>query len=199
MSKLLFSLFIAIIFMIGFFSIRSVESQNRGDDILLNEAERITRDTFTFSTKTPKGAQVFSVNKPDHRMLTAIDAGLKDLFEVARKNKYTDRLKYSDYVIFIATADRTKDINNDYSPDIAVPAGQYEDSIYDQGGFIYAAGMVLAYTPGAFIIAEHTRDFDRVTNVTRYEGEHIVLYHNDRQLYNETADHSNGGGHPILK
>ena len=39
----------------------------------------------------------------------------------------------------------------------------------------------------------------KVSNVVRYEGEHLVLYHNDRQKYRETADHSRGGGHPILQ
>ncbi|PYS79111.1 MAG: hypothetical protein DMF66_03870, partial [Acidobacteria bacterium] len=82
---------------------------------------------------------------------------------------------------------------------IAVGAAQYAGSVYDQGGYIYAAGMVLSTEPCAFLIAEHERDFQRIANVTRYEGEHIVLYHNDRRLYEQTADHSRGGGHPILK
>lgn len=132
-------------------------------------------------------------------MLKAIDDGLTQLFTIARKHKYSKRLNYSDYTIFIAKADRTKDSTKQYSPDIAVSAAQYAGSIYDQGGYIYAAGMVVAFNPCAFIIAEHTKDFQRVSNVVSYEGEHIVLYHNDRQLYNKTADHSKGGGHPILQ
>jgi hypothetical protein len=51
----------------------------------------------------------------------------------------------------------------------------------------------------SFVIAEHTRNFERISNVVRYEGEHLVLYHNDRRRYSETADHSRGGGHPILQ
>ena len=86
-----------------------------------------------------------------------------------------------------------------YSPDIAVGAAQYVGSIYDQGGYIYAAGMVISFTPCAFVIAEHTKDFDRISNVVRYEGEHLVLYHNDRKRFQATADHSKGGGHPILQ
>ena len=69
----------------------------------------------------------------------------------------------------------------------------------DQGGFVYAAGMVISFNPGAFIIAEHTRDLNRVSDVVRFEGEHIVLYQNDRRRYQQTADHSRGGGHPILQ
>jgi hypothetical protein len=59
--------------------------------------------------------------------------------------------------------------------------------------------MVISNHPMSFVIAEHTRDFGRISNVVRYEGEHLVLYHNDRRRYSATADHSRGGGHPILQ
>ena len=101
-------------------------------------------------------------------MLNAIDTGLSDLFAVARKNRYSRKLNYSDYTIFIGRADRTKDSQKRYSPDIAVNAGQYANTDYDQGGFIYAAGMVIGYNPNAFLIAEHTKDFQRVSEVVRF-------------------------------
>jgi hypothetical protein len=132
-------------------------------------------------------------------MLNAIDKGLTDLFTVARKNGYSRRLNYSDYSIYIGNADRTKDRDGNYSPDIAVGAAQYAGTDYDQGGFIYAAGMVIAYNPMSFVIAEHTSNTSRVSDLVRFEGEHLVLYHNDRRRYAATADHSRGGGHPILK
>ena len=166
---------------------------------VLNQAERVTGDRFTVATRTPKGAYIYAVNKPSSTVLTTIDKGLTDLFAVARKNKYRSRLNYSDYSVFIAKADRTKDSQGQYSPDIAVGAAQYAGSIYDQGGYIYAAGMVIANDPCAFVIAEHTKNFERISNVVRYEGEHLVLYHNDRRRYAATADHSKGGGHPILQ
>jgi len=193
-QKLLLSI-CAIVFLFTQLSI----AQNQTERVLLNKVERITNDEFRFDTETPKGARVYSVKKPSSKMLKAIDDGLTQLFAVARKHKYSKRLNYSDYTIFIAKADRTTDSNKQYSPDIAVSAAQYAGSIYDQGGYIYAAGMVAAFNPCAFIIAEHTKDFQRVSNVVSYEGEHIILYHNDRQLYNKTADHSKGGGHPILQ
>jgi hypothetical protein len=171
-------------------------AQNR---IVLAEAERITGDKFTVSLTTPRGANVHAVSKPSAAMLAAIDNGLTDLFAVARKNRYNRRLKYSDYTIYIAKADRTKDGTGKYSPAIAVGAAQYAGTDYDQGGFIYAAGMVVAFNPMAFVIAEHTKQFDSVSEVVRYEGEHLVLYHNDRRRFNQTADHSQGGGHPILQ
>ena len=178
---------------------QSTAAQTQTERILINEAKRITKDNFSFSTVTPKGASVFSVSKPSSKMLNAIDKGLADLFAVAKKNGYSTRLNYSDYTIFIARADRMKDSANNYSPDIAVGAAQYAGSVYDKGGYVYAAGMVVAFNPCAFVIAEHTKDFARVSEVVRYEGEHLVLYHNNRKLFNDTADHSNGGGHPILQ
>lgn len=199
MKKIKVLLHIVSIFVISFVFFQDARAQSRADRDLMNEAKRITNDNFTVSTQTPKGARVYSVNQPNSKMLNAIDNGLADLFAVAQKNKFQKRLNYSDYTIFIAKADRVKDINKNYSPDIAVGASQYSGSIYDQGGFIYAAGMVLAYSPCAFVFAEHTKDFQRVSDIVRFEGEHLVLYHNDRKLYNKTADHSQGGGHPILK
>ncbi len=169
------------------------------DRDLIKEAVRVTKDGFSFQANTPKGARIYAVNKPNAAMLKAIDQGLTDLFVVARKNNYRKRLNYSDYTIFIAKADRTQNIDKVYSPDIAVGAAQYAGSVYDQGGFIYAAGMVLSNNPCAFVFAEHTKNFERVSDVVRYEGEHLVLYHNDRRRYNETVDHSQGGGHPILQ
>lgn len=163
------------------------------------KAQSLTGDRFTVAARTPKGATIYAIKKPATAVLNAIDKGLTDLFAVARKNGYRTRLNYSDYTIYIAKADRTKNAAGEYSPDFAVGAQQYAGSVYDQGGYIYAAGMVLAYTPAAFIIAEHERNFERVADVVRYEGEHIVLYHNDRRRYNDTADHSKAGGHPILQ
>jgi hypothetical protein len=175
-----------------------VKAQFRGDQAVINQAQRITRDEFAVSTRTPQGARIYAVRQPNARMLAAIDKGLDDLFVAAERNGYRRRLNHSDYVIFIAKADRRTNSDGQYSPDIAVPTGQYAGSVYDQGGFIYAAGMVLGYNPMAFVIAEHDRDYPRVSEAVRNEGEHLVLYHNDRRRYNATLDHSQGGGHPIM-
>ena len=163
------------------------------------KAQRITGDRFTVSVTTPKGASVMAVRRPSAAMLNAIDSGLTQLFAVARRNGYRRLVSHSDYTIFIATADRQKDSGGGYSPDIAVGAAQYAGTDYDRGGYIYAAGMVVSNSPASFVIAEHTRNFNRVSDVVRYEGEHLVLYHNDRRMYMETRDHSSGGAHPILQ
>lgn len=199
MKKLKTLLRIVSMFVFSFMIYQTAEAQSRADRALINQAVRITKDNFSFAAQTPKGARVYAVSQPNARMLDAIDNGLTDLFAVAQKNNYQRQLNYSDYTIFIAKADRTTNSDKNYSPDIAVGSAQYAGSVYDQGGFVYAAGMVLAYNPCAFVFAEHTKDFQRVSEIVRYEGEHLILYHNDRQLYKKTADHSQGGGHPILK
>lgn len=166
---------------------------------VVREAERITGDRFQVTTRTPRGTAVVAVNRPSAAMLSAIDRGLLDLFAAAGRNGYRHRLTPRDYTVFIARADRTQNADGQYSPDIAVGAAQYAGGIFDQGGYIFAAGMVVSNEPPSFIIAEHSRDFERVANVVRYEGEHLVLYHNDRRRYAATADHSRGGSHPILQ
>ena len=171
----------------------------RADSRLFALAERYSGDRFQFEALTPRGVRVYSVGRPNPSAMRAIDDGLTELFAVARRRGYRQRLNYSDYTVFIGRADRQRDSAGAYSPDIAVGAAQYAGSVYDKGGYVFAAGMVLSMEPGAFLIAEHERDFGRIANVARYEGEHIVLYHNDRRLYQQTYDHSRGGSHPILQ
>ena len=196
LKNLLFA-FIAFIFL--FSAAGSVGAQNRADAGVIAEAEKYSGDRFNFVVSSPKGARVYGVKKPSAQMLAAIDKGLTDLFAVARKNRYNRKLNYSDYVIFIAKPDRLKNYEGNYSPDIAIGVAQYAGTDVDKGGYMYVAGMVLGYNPCAFLIGEHTKDFNRASDVVRYEGEHIVLYHNDRRRYNETMDHSKGGAHPILQ
>ena len=185
---------IAVMLLVGFGSIPDTAAQG-----VLSQVQNITGDRFAIAARTPRGANVYGVRQPSPAMLSAIDQGLTDLFAVARKNRYSRRLNYSDYTIFIANADRNKNSAGQYSPDIAVGAAQYAGTGYDQGGYVFAAGMVVSFSPMTFVIAEHTKDFNRVSDVVRYEGEHLVLYHNDRRRYSQTADHSKGGGHPILQ
>ncbi len=173
-----------------------VVAQNAG---VLAKAQSVSGDRFTVAVRTPRGAAVYAVKRPAAAVLNAIDKGLTDLFAVSRRNGYRNRLNYADYTIYIAKADRTRNADGQYSPDFAVGSAQYAGSVYDQGGYIYAAGMVIANSPASFMIAKHSRNFARISEFVRYEGVHLVLYHNDRRRYNQTADHSRGGGHPILQ
>jgi hypothetical protein len=190
-------------FFIPNFSTQRVEAARqfgvRAESQLVARAEGITGDTFRVATETPRGVRVYALREPRVETINAIDRGLAELFAVARRQGYRARLNYSDYTVFIARADRVRNRDGVYSPDIAVGAAQYAGSVYDQGGYVYAAGMVLSMQPCAFIIAEHERDWQRVSDVARYEGEHLVLYHNDRRRYEATRDHSRGGSHPILR
>lgn len=176
-----------------------INAQSRQDRQLVARAEGLSGDRFPVRTNSPRGVRVYAQQQPRLELLRAIDTGFANLFAVARSHGYRARLDYSSYTVFIAKADRNKDSTGGYSPDIAVPAGQYAGSGYDQGGYVYAAGMVLAFNPSAFIIAEHERNVERISDIVRFEGEHIVLYYNDRSLYEKTKDHSRGGGHPILQ
>lgn len=173
--------------------------QRGADPRLVAMAQQYSGDRFQFESQTPRGVRVYSVSRPRAEALRAIDSGLGELFAIAARRGYRQGLNYSDYTVFIGRADRDRDSAGAYSPDIAIGAAQYRGSVYDKGGYVFAAGMVLSMAPGAFLIAEHDRDFQRIANVARYEGEHIVLYHNDRRLYQQTYDHSRGGGHPILQ
>ena len=173
--------------------------QRGADPRLTALAQQYSGDRFQFESQTPRGVLVYSVSRPRVEALRAIDSGLAELFAIARRRGYSQRLNFSDYTVYIGRADRQRDSAGAYSPDIAVGAAQYRGSVYDKGGYVYAAGMVLSMEPGAFLIGEHERDFGRIANVARYEGEHIVLYHNDRRLYQQTYDHSRGGSHPILQ
>lgn len=165
----------------------------------ITRAESYTGDRFNYFVETPRGARVVAVNRPRAEALRAIDAGLADLFDAARRNNYRTGLNYTDYVIFIARADRTRDSTGAYSPDMVFAAGGYAGTVYDRGGQIYAAGMVSSYSPAALVVAEHERDWQRMQNVVRYEGEHLILYHNDRRRFQQTADHARSGAHPILQ
>lgn len=165
----------------------------------LAQAEKVSGDKFTFIAKTPKGANVYGAKKPSTESLKAIDKGLIDLFAVARKNNYRNRLNFSDYTIYIGKADRVNDADGNYSPAISIGSAQYAGTVFDKGGYIYVAGMVLSNEPGAFLVPEHTKNFNGLSDYVRYEGEHLILYHNDRRRYSATADHSKGGSHPILQ
>ncbi|HMJ25142.1 MAG TPA: hypothetical protein VK475_04915 [Pyrinomonadaceae bacterium] len=181
-------------------SVQSAVGQYRSiQPALVARAEQVTGDRFPLLMTTPRGVTVLARTTPSRELVNAIDSGFAELFDVAQHHGYHNRMRFEDYTVFIARADRSKDRQGQYSPDIAVPAQQYAGTDYDQGGFIYAAGMVLAFNPCAFVIAEHDRDLARVSNVVRFEGEHLILYYNDRALYQRTADHSRGGGHPILQ
>src|SRR5258708_3173178 len=92
---------------------------------LLARAEQVTGDSFPVVTTTPQGVTVFARTMPRADLLNAIDRGFADLFAVAERHGYHNRMRFADYTVFIGRADRIKDRQGQYSPDIAVPAQQY--------------------------------------------------------------------------
>ena len=188
----------ALLFIVMVGAAKCLVAQTGIPENLIRQAENLSGDTFSVFTKTKRGATIYGLRKPSKQLLKAIDQGFNELFKIARKNGYYSYLKPSNYVVFIVHPDRLTDSSGNYVPNFAIPVAQYAGTDYDKGGFMYAAGMVVGYDPGAFMIAETDKNFEHVTEIVRFEGEHIVLYQNDRQRYNETADHSKGGGHPIL-
>lgn len=184
----------AIINILGTGEVVSAQSQG-----VLAKAESVSGDRFTFVAKTPQGARVYAARRPTVDTLRAIDKGLTDLFAASRRNGYRNRLNYSDYMIYVGKPDRTNDADGNYSPAIAIGSAQYAGTVFDKGGYMFVAGMVLSNEPCAFLVPEHVKNFGLLADYVRYEGEHLVLYHNDRRRYSATADHSKGGSHPILQ
>src|SRR5689334_19874612 len=88
---------------------QTVRAQSGIDPRLVARARQITGDDFTVLTRTPRGARVVARANPSPQVLQAIDDGLTELFNVARRHGYNSHLDYSDYTIFIARADRTRD------------------------------------------------------------------------------------------
>ncbi len=197
-KNFIISAFLVVLGSVSVVTAQYTQRQGSVNQGLVARAQQVTGDRFTVATTTPRGVTVVARVAPRPEVIRAIDNGFADLFAAAARKGYRARLNFRDYTVFIGRADRVRDSSGQYSPDIAVGAGQYRGSVYDQGGYVFAAGMVLANSPAAFVIAEHERDWQRISNVVRYEGEHLILYHNDRRLYSQTADHSRGGSHPIF-
>src|SRR5262245_62057213 len=81
---------------------------------LIARAEQVTGDKFPVTTSSPRGVTVFAVSAPSKEVLAAIDQGFVDLFAVAQRHGYRHRLNFSNYTVFIARADRTKDSAGQY-------------------------------------------------------------------------------------
>src|SRR5215210_3486690 len=93
--------------------------QGNLDRKLIAYAEQISGDTFPVETRTARGVRVFARTQPRAEVLRAIDSGFTELFQIARRHGYTRRLSYTDYTVFIGKADRVKDSQGSYSPDVA--------------------------------------------------------------------------------
>jgi hypothetical protein len=199
MKRMKFFLSLLIFVFVPGLASEKIFAQSVGNPAVTRYAEMESGDRFTVAVRTRKGANVYGVKMPSAAMLDAIDRGLDDLFAAARRHGYRARLNHSFYSIYIAKPDRVRDRYGNYSPAFAINAGEFGGSQYDQGGFIYVAGLNFYMNPDAILIVDFGNDLNSVSEIVKYEGEHIVLYHNDRRLYQQTTHHHHGGGHPILR
>src|SRR3979409_952626 len=75
---------------------------------LIARAEQVTGDSFPVVTTTPQGVAVFARTMPRADFLNAIDHGFAELFAVAARHGYRNRMRFDDYTVFIGSADRLK-------------------------------------------------------------------------------------------
>lgn len=161
---------------------------------------RLSEKYIEYSTK---GVRVASRYKINNGLLPLIDQGLDDLFRIASNppNSYEIPRTHSDYNVWLLPRS-----NKCISPGFLVDAtgSPYEGSEYDKDPspdrcLICAAGMTIftgtignPERPGMIIVD----DPGTVRLVTRYEGEHSLLFYVDRPRYNATMYHP--PPHPIL-
>jgi hypothetical protein len=130
----------------------------------------------------------------------AIENGLLQCFEKARAQGYDRPLSLTDYRVAII-ADSVR------SPEAQIwsyklPAGPYTGTEWDLGGYILAAGqMIAAGTPYGNIIAipdHHGTDLEQLEQIVMYEAEHIILAYCDGDKFEATKIHGQGQGHPLF-
>lgn len=161
---------------------------------------------------TPDGVDVFSYQRR-HRpeALDDIDEGCQQTFDIARERYgYTIDL---DHTAFWASLwPRSNKCEGagflmQYRP---VGSDGYDQGPSDKNP---TPGIVELCVAGAFMVKYEGPDTGSPSHLAialvddpsmteiaaRYESEHGVILRNDPDLYNRTWDHSQGGGHPILK
>lgn len=147
--------------------------------------------------KTPRGATVYSYENVTPANLEKVDDGLARVFDIAsRVYGYKNGLNYSDYRIILFK--RSKLCTT--AAGFAVNAPDYDGTEYDKDprpgfGVVCAAGLSAEFESPLAVIVQ---DDPTILLATRFEGEHLILYVNDRWKWQETLFHGNGSGHPIL-
>lgn len=159
-------------------------------------------DSLTAATVVD-GAMVLS------RMALSEDVkqGIKDAFfertEKAKMLGWTKGFNPADYTIYVFPSVRDIDLDGNYSPVFQVfllPSDSYIGSVYDHGGWIYAAEQIImngiAPTNKFIITANNSREYTQ--NAVANGLDHLLAYKNDRALYERTKDHSDGvSRHPL--
>jgi hypothetical protein len=132
--------------------------------------------------------------------IRAIEQGLLNCFEKAEKAGYTMPLSLKEYSVAIV-GDCMR------APESGIwcyklPAGAYAGTEWDLGGYILAAGQVVSTTPphgNVIVLPDHKGgDLEQLSTIAMYEAEHIILYHSDREKFEQTQTHGVGTGHPLF-
>lgn len=157
---------------------------------------------------TPKGARVYSymadVSAECRRL---IDEGMQRTFDIARKYGYSEGMSHDQYLVSVWPRSNKCEQPGFLRESLKVlVVGQDAPPSYDQGPYDKdpRPGFIQLCVAGEFRmfnnkLAISVVDDPAMTfNAARYEAEHAVLWMNDPQKYSDTADHSQGGGHPIL-
>lgn len=170
---------------------------NRRKKELSRAASRVDLKPCRLSYRTPKGVKVFSQGEISDAHLSEIDAALTRLFEIARRRGYQNRLNFGDYTIFIPNPQ----LYRNGVPCFKIRLDEYDGTEFDQNpmsgiGEVFAPEYVLPDFSG-FVVA-YTDDMELLRTCVHNGAEHIILFENDRALYDQTAVHSNDNGHPIL-
>lgn len=146
----------------------------------------------SFSTKeniqTPKGASVGGYTMPEGVILQRADEGLTELFRLSRQYDYTYGLYYGFWQVWLFETS-TKciapgfTVRADGSPwDNLPPPNDFDKDPRPGKVLLCVAGMTVG--DSAMLVANHE---SHMANIVRFEGEHLVLLHNDRPKYEATA------------
>lgn len=167
---------------------------------------KFARQLKALKVKTTVGAvTVYSKQPLTDVKRNAIVDEFASCVEIAIRLGYTTKLHPSNYTIYELPSERDYNADGVYCPSFKVPiepGSSYDESQYDQvpgspGGWIYAAEKVLDLTKCEYAIAD-SNNYAYIRESVHNGWDHIILFHNDIDRYGQTADHSQGGGHPIV-
>lgn len=161
--------------------------------------------TGVFAT-TDGGVKVESSSAIDPAILPELDAGLNDLFEIAKAPPYNYGGKFTDdlhkWHVWLMPINHTKCIEDSFTIRVTsplYPEGWDQDPVFDKdpapGKVLLCVGGFMARDPhnepGMVIVASVKIG----RNISRFEGEHNVLYDADRPKFDAS---SNNHAHPLL-
>lgn len=117
-----------------------------------------------------------------NEQLDAIDTGLQFTFDKARTRGWTLALDFEGYTVVILKGEKYKGVNC-----IRMPNGEW------------VAGLVTDLAKQIIVIPEPSSgELEELARIIGYEAEHIIAFHNDRDLFERTETHETGEGHPIF-